>query len=78
VAYRSVPFLPSLGTAFGKPPTASVPLGPLLFELLGLKLGHGAWNPFRAGGLYSPALGYSNAAGGPDGHTPLPPVGCLN
>ena len=43
-----------------------------------LKLGHSTWNLLRAGDLYSPALGYSNAAGGgPDG-IPLSPVGCLN
>src|SRR6266849_102696 len=34
------------------------------------KLGHDAWNLFRAGGLYSPALGFSNAGGGTDRFTP--------
>src|SRR5437867_47475 len=29
-----------------------------------------AWNLFHAGDLVDPALGYSNARGGPDGHTP--------
>jgi hypothetical protein len=38
----------------------------------------GLWNLIRAGGLYSPALVYSNAEGGPDGHTPLSPVGRLS
>ena len=38
------------------------------------KLAHCAWNLFRAGGLYLPALGYSNAGGRP--RWAHPPVTC--